>query len=211
MDQREPVVLVVDDDHSVLHVTEIILRRKGYSPIASSGPLEALEKSRNFLGGIDLLLTDVAMPEMDGLSLAEKILAERPQTRVLLMSGFAAVQSRLPLLTKPFSSKNLIEQVSIVIDGPSTPPSDVSADKRFWRGIMQARLGTPSQAALHRFLEASRNLLEATAEIPSGIPSPDGHVRIQNLGKEAKKAFDAYQGTLKKLDHSAAKDESEGE
>jgi DNA-binding NtrC family response regulator len=121
--------LVVDDDEVVLRVTEAILRHGGYSPIAASGPLEALKTSRSFKGAIHLLLTDVTMSDMGGLVLAQHILAERPQTRVLLMSGNANVRSRLPLSKKPFDVDDLLEQVSKVIDGPPALPSDVLADE----------------------------------------------------------------------------------
>jgi CheY-like chemotaxis protein len=211
MDNGERVVLVVDDDPGVLRVTEAILRRKGYSPIAAPGPLEALHVSRSFQDAIDLLLTDIVMPEMDGVALAQLILTERPQTRVLLMSGFADAQSRLPLLKKPFLVKDLIEQVSTVIRGPQTPSSEVSADKELWQAKIQARFNPQSAAALRRFLQASRNLLEVTAGIPSDIPSPDGDLLIRRLATEMKRAFETYQTALKKLDRGAADEETEGD
>jgi DNA-binding NtrC family response regulator len=101
LDGKGQTVLVVDDDPHVLSVTERMLRRGGYSLIAASNPLDALEHSRAFQGEIHLLLTDVTMPEMNGIVLAQKILTQRERIRVLLMSGHAKVESRLPLLKKP--------------------------------------------------------------------------------------------------------------
>jgi CheY-like chemotaxis protein len=63
-------------------------------PIAALGPLEALKKSSNFSDEIHLLLTDLMMPEMDGLALAQHILAERPEIRVILMSACTNFSSR---------------------------------------------------------------------------------------------------------------------
>jgi DNA-binding NtrC family response regulator len=102
----------------MLSATERTLRRGGYSVIAASNPLEALEKSRAFQGEILLLLTDVTMPAMDGIVLAQQILAERAHIRVLLMSGNGNVESRLPLLKKPFHTAQLLVQVAKVISGP---------------------------------------------------------------------------------------------
>jgi DNA-binding NtrC family response regulator len=116
MGHENHVVLVVDDDEDVLRITETILRSGGYSPIAASGALEALEKSRAFQGAIHLLLTDVMMPDLDGLALAQHILSERPETRVLLMSGHANVRSRLPLWKKSLRMDHLLAQVLKVID-----------------------------------------------------------------------------------------------
>jgi two-component system cell cycle sensor histidine kinase/response regulator CckA len=114
------VILVVDDDADILRATAEALRRRGYSPIAASGPLEALKKSRDFTGEIHLLLTDLTMPEMDGLGLAKEVLAERSHIRVLLMSAYS-LPSRLPFLKKPFRMKQLLERVAHVIAGP--PPA----------------------------------------------------------------------------------------
>ena len=101
LEHKSQTVFVVDDHPDVLSATERILRRGGYSVIAASNPQEALEKSRAFQGEIHLLLADVTMPAMDGIVLAQQILAEREHTRVLLMSGNAKVESRLPLPLQP--------------------------------------------------------------------------------------------------------------
>jgi DNA-binding NtrC family response regulator len=119
LDGKGQTVLVVDDDPHVLSVTEHMLRRGGYSTIAVSGPLEALEQSRAFPGEIHLLLTDVTMPDMNGIVLAQEILTQRERIRVLLMSGNGEVASRVPLLKKPFRMAQLLEQVARVISGPA--------------------------------------------------------------------------------------------
>jgi CheY-like chemotaxis protein len=114
----------------MLCATEGILRRGGYSPIAATGPLEALKKSRDFGGEIHVLLTDLVMPVMDGVTLAQQIVSERPQIRVLLMSG-TIVSSRLPLLKKPFRMHQLLEQVGSLISGPPPPPDQVQDLRSF--------------------------------------------------------------------------------
>jgi len=128
LEPQAQTVLVVDDDLRMLSATERILRRGGYSVIAASGPLEALEKSRAFQGEIHLLLADVTMPEMKGMVLAQEILTQCERTRVLLMSGNGKVESRLPLLKKPFGMAQLLEQVARVISDPVPQRPTVSVD-----------------------------------------------------------------------------------
>src|SRR5215472_15269277 len=98
MDQRAPTVLAVDDDADGLRTIEAMLRRGGYQTMAASGPLQALEKARDFQSEIHLLLTDVVMPEMDGVALAQQLVVELRNLRVLLISECTDVPQRLPLL-----------------------------------------------------------------------------------------------------------------
>ena len=118
-------ILVVDDEESMLLAVEAILLRGGYPLITARNAREALQKSRDFKGDIHLLLTDVMMPEVGGLTLAHQLVEERPNLRVLLMSGYTSTPSRLPLLRKPFRLTQLLEQVSSVIAGPPPDPADV--------------------------------------------------------------------------------------
>ena len=128
MGRAVKVVLVVDDEEQLLHLAEAMLRRDGYSVLSASGPLKALERSRDFPGDIDLLLTDVVMPVMDGLTLARQISAQRPQIRVLLMSGYSDLQSPLPLLPKPFRIDELLSRVAKALDGPPPVGCEVLPD-----------------------------------------------------------------------------------
>jgi len=128
LERKGQIVLVVDDDLRMLATTERLLRRSGYSVIAASGPREALEKSRAFQGEIDLLLTDVTMPDTNGIVLAQEILTQRKRIRVLLMSGNGNVESRLPLLKKPFRMAQLLEQAAEVISGPVPQRPDADVD-----------------------------------------------------------------------------------
>ena len=111
-------VLVVDDDRGVLRLTSRMLRMAGYKVLeARSGPeaLSTLQKEP----GIDLVLTDIVMPEMHGLELVDRALAATPRLRILLMTGHALEltaqlgvrESPLPLLLKPFSAEQLLAKV----------------------------------------------------------------------------------------------------
>ena len=191
------IVLVVDDDKTILYAAEAILRRNDYSLIVACSPSEALKKSGDFRGDIDLLLTDVVMPEMDGFTLARQIFAERPQIRILLMSGYTNVSTRLPLLRKPFRMHELLEQVAKVIGGPPPPPTDVLVDKESSKESLRAALSKEVDGARRRYLEWSRGLLKITKDVPSGIPNPDGSMRIQRPASELRRLFEEYQRARK--------------
>ena len=115
MDRTGQVVLVVEDEERLLAAVAAMLRRNGYSVITAPDPLKALEESRRFPGDIHMLLTDVMMPVMDGFALAERISAERPQMRVVFMTGYNDVQTRLPLLRKPFRMDQLLGKVATTL------------------------------------------------------------------------------------------------
>jgi two-component system, cell cycle sensor histidine kinase and response regulator CckA len=111
-------VLVVDDDRGVLRLTSRMLRMAGYKVLeAGSGP-EALAVLRKE-PGIDLVLTDIVMPEMHGLELVDRALETAPKLRIVLMTGHAleltaqlgGQQTPLPLLLKPFSADQLLAKV----------------------------------------------------------------------------------------------------
>jgi signal transduction histidine kinase/CheY-like chemotaxis protein len=109
------IILVVEDDEHVRNMTIAMLRELGYVVVHASNPSEALEKIRT-LPRIDLLFTDVVMPEMNGRQLADKAIAMRPGLRVMFATGYtqnAIVHNGIldpgtDLLVKPFS----LEQVS---------------------------------------------------------------------------------------------------
>jgi len=117
-------ILVVEDEPEVLRVAERALRASGYRVLAAAGPAEALELTAAFAERIDLLLSDVMMPGMSGPDLARTLLATRPETRLLFMSGFSAdliaQEGRLPtetnVLAKPFTLAELTGRVRSVLD-----------------------------------------------------------------------------------------------
>ena len=119
------VVLIVDDEPDILRVLRTALVRAGYLAKTASGAADAIRESRSLEGEIDLLLTDVVMPEMDGIELARQLATERPGLRVLLMSGYSHVKSTLPMLRKPFQIDELLQRIAIAIEGPpafDSPP-----------------------------------------------------------------------------------------
>jgi PAS domain S-box-containing protein len=117
-------VLVVEDSDDLREIVDRILTQSGYQVMVAAGGPEALEMSRKFAGRIDLLLTDVVMPHMQGNELAPKLVQERPELRVLFMSGFAQpalaangkLQPGVTLLDKPFNEATLLARVQEVLE-----------------------------------------------------------------------------------------------
>lgn len=102
------VILLVEDDVAVQFRIWKLLKTVGFSVLNADSAEAALEMSRHYPGSIDLLLSDVRLPRMDGLELCKNIAAERPETKVLMMSGDLrsrerVCMNRLPFLQKPFT------------------------------------------------------------------------------------------------------------
>lgn len=91
----ESVALVVDDDPSILNVAERMLSALGWGALKANNPHVALELAKAHCGKIRLLITDVMMPDMDGIALAQAFAAENPSAAIVFMSGV-----RNPLLDK---------------------------------------------------------------------------------------------------------------
>lgn len=111
------VVLLADDELVVRSLARSVLTRAGYKVLDAVDGEQALEVSRQYAGPIDLLLTDVKMPKMDGLQLSAHISRERPGIKILLMSGRASSElvvlgERMPFLRKPFLPDALCEKLN---------------------------------------------------------------------------------------------------
>ena len=115
----EGTVLVVEDDAAVRDLAVRVLESHGYHVLHAGCGHDALLLSERYEGRIDLLLTDVVMPHMNGRKLSEEFLAQRPGTPVLYMSGYADSNilrhGKLPpgtaFLSKPFAVEALIQKV----------------------------------------------------------------------------------------------------
>jgi PAS domain S-box-containing protein len=119
-------LLLAEDDDSVRELVRNVLRENGYKVLEASRGEEALELSELFAGKIDLLVTDVVMPQMNGRELARQLLNQRPQTKVLYISGYADNAVFYPggldaggaFLQKPFTPEALTRKVREVLGGP---------------------------------------------------------------------------------------------
>jgi CheY-like chemotaxis protein len=107
-------VLVVDDQDVVRDVIRLALEGVGYIVLDVASPLEAIALAR-VDGRIDLLVTDVVMPEMDAFELAQRITAVLPEVRVLFTSGYTDAAAEGPFIQKPFTPAELVQKVSSVL------------------------------------------------------------------------------------------------
>jgi CheY-like chemotaxis protein len=116
-------VMVVEDEPMVRSVVVRLLRREGFAVLAPDSPLEALEIVKADPQAIDLLLTDIVMPQMSGVELAQAIEALRADMPVLFMSGYpagevrelSASRSNAAFLAKPFAPAELTRRVRELI------------------------------------------------------------------------------------------------
>jgi len=116
---RAETVLLVEDDRAVRAVVDSVLTRHGYTVLQASGPKEALVAARQHAGTIDLVLTDVIMPEMSGPEMVTLLAEQHPETRAVYVSGYSAdalmregvLDSRSRLVQKPIAARDLLQVV----------------------------------------------------------------------------------------------------
>ncbi|HSL61839.1 MAG TPA: response regulator, partial [Desulfotignum sp.] len=117
-------ILLVEDEPAILRMTRMMLEQKGYTVLSAATPSQAMEKAGKHSSAIDLLLSDVVLPEMTGRDLAGQIAGLYPGIRVLFMSGYTAdviahqglLDAGVSFIQKPFSVADLAEKVRGVLD-----------------------------------------------------------------------------------------------
>jgi CheY-like chemotaxis protein len=117
-------ILLVDDEPTISRMTRMMLEKKGYTVLSAASPTEAIEKAETHSGAIDLLMTDVIMPEMNGRDLAEKIIGLHPVIKLLFMSGYPAdvighrgiLEHGAPFIQKPFSMTDMTSKIRELLD-----------------------------------------------------------------------------------------------
>ncbi|PCK00545.1 MAG: response regulator [Zetaproteobacteria bacterium] len=121
-------ILLAEDDKSMLNFLVLALERAGHNVTAKQSGLDAsheLNKGTDF----DLLLTDIVMPGLDGLELAQKATEVYPNIKIMFITGFAAMAIRsdsdetpenAKTMSKPFHLNDLVEQVTNILSGKLT-------------------------------------------------------------------------------------------
>ena len=117
-------ILLVEDDPMILDISKILLEKLGYSVLAINTPKQAMDFAREYEDKIDLLMTDVIMPEMNGRDLAAKLLLINPKMKILFMSGYTAnvivhhgvLEKEVNFIQKPFGLMDLAEKLREVLD-----------------------------------------------------------------------------------------------
>ncbi len=131
---REPVaaaehgqatILLVEDEPAILEMTGLILEDLGYTVLTAANPVQAIEIARNYPQRIDLLITDVIMPEMNGRELTRNLLSLYPGLKRIFMSGYTAeviahhgvLEDGVHFIQKPFTIQELGAKISEVLSG----------------------------------------------------------------------------------------------
>ncbi len=117
-------VLVVEDEEMLRELARRILELSGYTALEAKGGEEAIAICQQYEGAIDLLLTDVVMPQMSGPELAARIASLRPRMKILFMSGYtdsavlhnSVLDPTLAYIQKPFTMDSLARKVREVLD-----------------------------------------------------------------------------------------------
>lgn len=112
-------ILLVEDNLMVLEMAVELLESNGFRVLAADSPLKAMEIEQSYNGPIDLMVTDVVMPEMNGMELYERLQDRRPGLPVLYMSGYTSdvvihngtLEEEVSFIRKPFTSEQFIERV----------------------------------------------------------------------------------------------------
>jgi hypothetical protein len=118
------LILLVEDEDQVRDILKQILEGQGYSVLAVSNGEEALAISQDLERDIELMVTDVVMPQMSGRELAERVLTMRPSLPVLYMSGYTddaivrhgLLDEKLNFIQKPFDSATVARKVREILD-----------------------------------------------------------------------------------------------
>ena len=118
-------ILVVEDDDAVRNLVKMILSELGYNILYASDPSEAEHIFKENKDQIKLLLTDMIMPGCNGEELYEKLKAQKPSLKKILMSGYTdkgiirngIIKGNIPFIQKPFTTVSLALKVRAILDG----------------------------------------------------------------------------------------------
>jgi signal transduction histidine kinase/ActR/RegA family two-component response regulator len=121
-------ILLVEDDESLRQLAARVLREAGYVVLDARTPAEAVRTGTHYAESIELLLTDVVMPQMSGRTISELLIKQRPNLAVLYMSGYTdddilrrgVLATDTGFLPKPFTPQQLLQQVRAALNGRSS-------------------------------------------------------------------------------------------
>jgi len=125
---------VVDDEPAVRLVLDQALTWHGYQVLVAEDYYTALQAAASHAGPIDLLLTDIALPGLNGCELARKLVQDRPEMRVLLISGYAGSEvcqyyrvnhGDLHFLPKPFTPSELLRRIKLLAAAAEPYPASL--------------------------------------------------------------------------------------
>jgi DNA-binding response OmpR family regulator len=134
MPENTATVLLVDDEPAVLKILVAVLALHGYNVLEAEDYYTALQAAESYGGRIDLLITDIALPGLNGCELARKLLQYRPELRVLLMSGYTGSEicqyygvelDDLHFLEKPFKPAAFLYRLQVLAAASEPYPASL--------------------------------------------------------------------------------------
>jgi CheY-like chemotaxis protein len=170
---------------------------QGLNVLSGTNPEEALAAAHKHNGPIHLLLADAAMPNGDGVAFCRRFAQEHPEAACrLLVEEAAGVDFPLPVLRKPLTADDLTREVRRALI--SSPFIVGSLHSPGMPRILRQEMQEEVEHARSEWLVARAEFNEVLAEIPSGIPHPDGSLRIRRAGAKQLAAFRKYRGLLQR-------------
>jgi len=123
---RKTTVLLADDESAITVLFEMDLTHRGYCVLQANSSSEASKISAEFPTPIDVLITDWRMPDLSGDELARRLLLERPEIKIIVMSGHpdaadvinSFAKNQALFLRKPFSPARLVESINQLLNAP---------------------------------------------------------------------------------------------
>lgn len=129
--RRKTCVLLAEDDPDLRKLLIETLEKDGFKVVSAQNGKDALAEARDYRGVIDVLVTDVQMPALDGFDLQEQLRQSRPETRLLVISGALPPEIKgedFPLLRKPFLPSELCAKVRHVLTEHASPVNATSRE-----------------------------------------------------------------------------------
>lgn len=203
-------ILVVDDEAAMVNLSKKILSAKGYKVLTANGAEEALGVLEQ--NSVDMLLSDVIMPEVDGYQLALKVRETHPDVKILLVSGFtenkhtdkSGATYNETLLLKPFTPEKLLTQVRDILDGQPVSEDtrtilimdddeniqklyEINLKKLGFKTLI-AKNGDEAISIYHQALENSQTIDICILDIaiPGGVDGKEVAKRILAMDADAK-------------------------
>ncbi|HCW94036.1 MAG TPA: hybrid sensor histidine kinase/response regulator [Flexistipes sinusarabici] len=123
-ESKGETVLIVEDEEAILHISEKMLETLGYNLLTANNPLDAIKIAKDYNGNIDIIVTDVVMPDMNGKEMSEKITKLHPNAKVLFISGYTfnvigqhgLFEENVNFIQKPFNVREFRSKIREILD-----------------------------------------------------------------------------------------------
>jgi DNA-binding NtrC family response regulator len=188
-------ILFVDDDPYIRKVLCACLKRAGFEVLCAADGADALKAARNFKGPIQLLISDVMMPGLQGPELAQELLQSRPEIKVLLISAAAAFPApgdlQWKFLRKPFAPAMLLGKIQEMLPSDPTPAEGHTPDELLRHRMREAR------AEYVRYSQEYDLLLALTVD-PAAAP-PDRMLALRQAAEIRRSTLHAYSEAVRQF------------